>query len=137
MIKSFKENEVRDSGIIYQSTFEQIKKIYEKDPTMAGELAISAIELVLTGEISSDDYMIDVLLENMKVVNNRSQKKYETKKQNSQQARIQKLKLVEIAELYKQGIYTQEQIGLRVGESQQNISHRLGIIRTEFPELLE
>lgn len=137
MIKSFKENEVRDSGIIYQSTFEQIKKIYEKDPTMAGELAISAIELVLTGEISSDDYMIDVLLENMKVVNSRSQKKYETKKQNSQQARIQKLKLVEIAELYKQGIYTQEQIGLRVGESQQNISHRLGIIRTEFPELLE
>lgn len=137
MIKSFKENEVRDSGIIYQSTFEQIKKIYEKDPAMAGELAISAIELVLTGEISSDDYMIDVLLENMKVVNDRSQKKYEIRKQNSQQARIQKLKLKEIAELYKQGCYTQEQIGLRVGESQQNISHRLGIIRTEFPELLE
>ena len=32
------------------------------DPVKAGELAVSAIELVLTGEMSSDDVMIDMLL---------------------------------------------------------------------------
>ena len=137
MINNFKNNEMRDSGIIYQSTFEQIKKIHEKDPVMAGELAISAIELVLTGEISSDDFMIDVLLENMKVINGRSQKKYETKKQTSQESKIKKLKLDEIAALYKEGIYTQDQIGKRLGETQQTISYRLSIIRSEFPHLLE
>ena len=32
MIEKFKENEVRTSGLIYNSTFEQIKELYEYDP---------------------------------------------------------------------------------------------------------
>ena len=31
MINNFKESEVRDSGIIYKSTWEQIKALYPKD----------------------------------------------------------------------------------------------------------
>ena len=53
MIKEFKDNPTRDFGNVYQSMLSQIKKRYEKDPEQAGELAISFIEFVLTGEISS------------------------------------------------------------------------------------
>lgn len=136
MIKSFKDNEGRDSGVIYNSTFTQIKKLYEKDPVMAGELAISAIELVLTGEISSDDFMIEMLLENIKVVNEKNHNKYEKKVQSQKQKRIEDLKLAEVAELHKQGL-KQVQIAERLGLKQQDISYRLGIIRTDFPELLD
>ena len=62
MINGFKESKVSDSAVVYSSTLSQIKKLYEKNPVMAGELAISAIELALTGEISSDDYMIEIML---------------------------------------------------------------------------
>ena len=48
MIEQFKELEVRKSGVIYNSTLEQIKNLYPMDPERAGELAISAIELVLS-----------------------------------------------------------------------------------------
>lgn len=49
MINQFNDVEARNSGIIYKSTLEQIKKLYAVDPEQAGELAIAAIELVLTG----------------------------------------------------------------------------------------
>jgi hypothetical protein len=49
MIEMFNEVEMRDSGIIYNSVLEQIRKLYAVDPERAGELAISAIELTLTG----------------------------------------------------------------------------------------
>ena len=51
----------------------------EMDPEKAGELAISAIELVLTGDVSSDDAMIDLFLEPIKVINERNQHNYEVK----------------------------------------------------------
>ena len=65
MIEKFKENEVRASGLIYNSTFEQIKELYEYDPEQAGELAISAIELLLTGDMSTDDVNIRLMLKPM------------------------------------------------------------------------
>lgn len=136
MINNFKDTQVRDSGLIYNGTFSQIKKLYEKDPVMAGELAISAIELVLTGEISSDDFMIEMLLENVKVVNEKNKEKYNKRVESQQQKRIEELKLAEIAELHKQGL-KQVQIAERLGIKQQLVSYRLGIIRTEFPHLLE
>lgn len=69
MIEQFNNVEVRSSGIIMSSVFDQIRKMHAMDPEMAGELAISAIELVLTGQISSDDAMIDMLLAPAKVIN--------------------------------------------------------------------
>lgn len=63
MINKFLTNNyIADSGVIYSWQFDQIKKLYKINPEQAGELAISAIELALTGNISSDDYMIDLLL---------------------------------------------------------------------------
>ena len=62
MIEMFKENEMRPSGLVFSSVLEQIKELHQYDPEQAGELAISAIELILTGDISSDDVNIKIML---------------------------------------------------------------------------
>jgi hypothetical protein len=52
--------------------------LYVKDPLAAGELAISAIELILTGDMSTDDPMIDIFLEPLKVQRKKDKIKYDT-----------------------------------------------------------
>lgn len=136
MIEMFKDNEMRNSGLIYNSTFSQIKQLHAMDPELAGELAISAIELVLTGEISSDDPMINLMLEPMKKINQNNQVKYDNKVETGKQKKIRELDLDRVAELMLAG-YTQKQIGEKLGMPQQNVSYRVGVIRTKYPELLQ
>jgi hypothetical protein len=62
LIEMFKDTQMRNSGLVYNGTLEQIRKLYDLNPEQAGELAISAIELALTGEISSDDILIELML---------------------------------------------------------------------------
>ena len=100
MIEMFNDVPVRKSGIIYNSTFEQIKKLYEMNPEQAGELAIAAIELVLTGQISSDDVMIDMLLQPMAKMADVNRVKYEQKVEATRGKQIVDQKLEEIAEMY-------------------------------------
>ena len=135
MIKGFKENESRDSALIFNSTWEQIKKLHAVNPEQAGELAISAIELALTGEISSDDFMIDLLLENIKVVNERNQEKWNKKVETQKQKRIEDQKLDIIADLYSKGM-KQKDIAARLETTPQTISNRLATIRADYPYLL-
>ena len=106
------------------------------DPDKAGELAISAIELLLCGDISSDDPMIRVMLMPAKVIRDRDKKKHDVKVESSKNKRIAELKLDIIAELHLKGL-KQRQIGERLGLSQQTISNRIAIITTEFPYLLQ
>lgn len=136
MIEQFNDVEIRDSGIIYNSTFEQIKKLYAMDPEKAGELAISAIELVLTGDISSDDAMIDLFLEPLKIINAKNKQKYDQRAENQKNKKITDMKLDKIAELLEQG-YKQREIGERLGISQQVISYRISVIKKDYPELLQ
>jgi DNA-binding Lrp family transcriptional regulator len=136
MIKAFKENTTRDSGVVYKSTFEQIKKLYQKDKELAGELAIAAIELVLTGEISSDDYMIEIILEDMKEINTKNAAKFEKKVEANRQRKIADQQLDVIAELYVLGL-TQKEIAAQIGTTQQTVSNRLTTIKMDYPELLQ
>lgn len=108
MIEQFNDVEVRSSGIIMSSVFDQIKKMHAMDPEMAGELAISAIELVLTGQISSDDAMIDMLLAPAKVINDHNVQRYEIRKEGSKNKKIKDMKLDEIAEMLKKGMKQRE-----------------------------
>lgn len=62
MIYKMKNSEIRDSGIIYSNTLQWIRQLYSIRPEKAGEFAISAIESILTGEISSNDAMIKLVL---------------------------------------------------------------------------
>ena len=134
MIK-FKNLEYRDKAIIYHTTLDQIKKVYEKNPQQAGELAIAAIEVALAGEHSSDDYMIDVILEQAKYLSTKNKESYEKTVDAKKEKRITELQLREIVELMNQG-FNQTQIGAKLGTTKQNISKRVGIMRTSFPELL-
>ena len=135
MIEMFKENEIRNSGIIYSSTFEQIKKLYEADPEAAGELAIAAIELVLTGDISSDDMMVSLLLEPMRKINENNQVRYDNKVESSKNKKMIDMKLDKIAEMVNKGM-RQREIGEALGLSQQNVSYRIGLIKSNYPDLL-
>ena len=135
MIEIFNEVETRTSGVVYNSTFDQIKKMYEVDPEKAGELAISAIELVLTGQISSDDVMIDMMLTPTRAISLSNAQKYDARVESTKQKKAKDMKLAEIADLMKRG-FKQRQIGEKLGLSQQNVSYRIGIIRTSYPELL-
>lgn len=136
MIKEFKDVETRKSGLVYRSTFNQIKKLYDKNPQLAGELAISAIELVLTGSISSDDDNIDMYLEVNKEVVQKNFDAYDAKVENDRRNKIAKYQLDEIAKLHM-AKYTQKAIAQQLKLSQQTVSNRLAIIRKDYPELLQ
>lgn len=136
MIESFNEVEVRNSGVVLSSMFDQIKKMYAVDAELAGELAISAIELVLTGQISSDDTMIDMLLAPAKVITDNNVQKYEARKEGSKSKKIKEMKLDDIAGLYKMGV-RQKEIAERLHLTQQTVSYRLGLIKTSYAELLQ
>lgn len=129
MIKEFKDNEMREFGNVYQSMLTQIKKRYAKDPVQAGELAISFIEYVLTGDISSDDDIIEGFVEGYKVTTQKAQNKYDAKVAATRDA------LKPIADMYNQGM-TQADIARAVGLQPPAISKKLSTIRAQFPELL-
>ena len=135
MIEQFKELETRNSGVVYKSTLDQIKKLYEADPELAGELAISAIELILCGEISSDDMMIGILLEPARAVNKNNQDKYDSKVEAAKMKKMVEMRLDKIAELVNSG-KKQREIGEALGMSQQTVSYRISLIKTKYPELL-
>ena len=135
VINSFNEAYVRDSGIIYNSVFEQIKLLYASDPQLAGEVAISAIELVLTQQMSSDNPMIELLLVPTKVINDRNVDNYNKKLEAAKINKITSNHLDEIAKMSLSGM-SQAQIGKALNISQQTVSSRLKTIRQEFPELL-
>lgn len=58
MIKEFNNVKGNETGIINKSILDVAKHVYDVYPDIAGELAISALEYALTGQISSDDYWI-------------------------------------------------------------------------------
>ena len=136
MIEMFKDNEIRSSGLIFSSVLEQIKELYQYDPDQAGELAISAIELVLTGDISSDDVNVKIMLAPLRKINEVNVAKYETKIENKRQKKIIEMKLDKIAEMTNQG-FKQREIGERLGLSQQVVSYRIDMIKKNYPELLQ
>jgi hypothetical protein len=93
MIEQFNDVPMRKSGVVYNSTLEQIKKLYQVNPEQAGELAISAIELVLTGQFSSDDMIIELMLEPARIVSQDNHDKYDQKVESARQKKITDQKL--------------------------------------------
>ena len=136
MIEMFKDNEMRPSGLVFSSVLEQIKELHQYDPEQAGELAISAIELILTGDISSDDVNIKIMLAPLRKITEVNVTKYETKVENKRQKKIAEMKLDKIADLLAAG-YKQREIGERLGISQQTASYRIDVIKKNYPELLQ
>ena len=136
MIQQLKEPN-RPTGVVYESMYNQMRMIHDKDPALAGELALSAIELILSGEISTDNDYIKVLLEGMKPVVSKAKERYDKTVEIKREEKIKKYNLAEIALLLRQG-WTQNNIAAKLGISKQTLSHRINkMIKVDFPELLE
>ena len=134
MIKEFKNNPYKQpSGIVVQGMMEQIKLLYQKDPGAAGELAISFIEEVLTGDHSSDDFMVEFSLANFKGVieNNRNKREATIAANESKEVEV----LRPLAELHNKG-WTQAQIAKELKMAQSTVSKKLTKIRTNYPWMI-
>jgi DNA-binding XRE family transcriptional regulator len=135
MIPYFKDSEIRNSAVIHNAILDQIKMLYVDNPEMAGELAISAIELVLTGDMSTSNTMIKALLASSKRISEVEREKYDKSVELKKNKAIVDNKLDIVAEMTLAG-FTQAQIGEKLGITQQSVSRKLGVIRRDYPELL-
>ena len=129
-------SEVRTRGFIYNGMYEQIKQLQKVDPAMAGELAISYFEQVLTREISTENPIIKAMVASMEPIIDRDVSKWQVEKDNKQNQKKKDKKLDEIARMTRLG-YSQKEIATKFGVSESTISRRLNTIETEFPELLQ
>lgn len=136
MIKEFNEVEMRDTASFVKTDFLQVKKIFEQNPALAGELAISFMEVYLTGQISSDDFTINLLMEPVYVRSKKNKDNYDKRVEATQNKKIASQQLDKIAELINKG-FNQSQIAVKLGTTRQTISNRVKIIRQEFPYLLD
>ena len=136
MINRFKDSSIRDTGVINKGMFEQVKMLYLQDKEKGGELAVSLMELVLTGDYSSDDFMVQFAIANHNVIVQKNQQTYDKRVEAGKQARIEKLQLEKIAEMLAEG-RKQTEIAATLNESKQVINNRVSILRTDYPELLD
>ena len=134
MIKEFKNNEVRESGVINRGMFEQVKMLYLQDPAKGGELAVSLMEHVLTGDHSSDDFMVGFAIANHKEIISKNQAKWDAKKETKHDAKAEELRPV--VQMHCQGL-TQAAIAKQLKIAQSTVSKRLSQARIDFPELFE
>lgn len=135
MITDFNLESCRESAIIYSSVLEQIEMLYEDDRELAGELAIAAIQTVLSGETTTDNKMIQVMLAMLTQSAHKNAEKYEKKMASKRASKIRELQLDDIAELASEGLSTRE-IGEQLNTPKSTIAYRLGVIKEDYPELL-
>lgn len=135
MIERFNDVEMRDSSVIYGSSLKQIKEMYQIDPNTAGELAISIIEVAITGQMSTNNPLIKMALANFEDVANKNKKKWDDKTAKQREIRIEKLQLRKIAKLLREG-KTQKEIAKLIGKAPSSVSEAVRILKTEFSDIL-
>ena len=81
-IKEFKNTPIKDSSIVFRTSFEKVRELYPEYPELAAELAMSVLELSLTGDFSSDNIMIKMMLKETKEITDRNNKKWEESKES-------------------------------------------------------
>lgn len=134
LIKEFKNNEVRATGVINRGMFEQVKMLYMQDPAAGGELAVSLMEQVLTGDHSSDNFMVAFAIANHQETISKAQHNYDLSKETKQNAIEEDLR--KYVDLFKEG-YTQAEIAKKLGGTQSSVSKKLTKARKEFPHLFQ
>lgn len=136
MIKEFNELPIIEYANVYASELDQIRKLYAKDPMLAGELAISMIELALTGDYSSDDEMIEIIMKGNEHVGEKTYKKALDKMEEKRRKKMEDQQLDVIAEMLGQG-FSQSRVAVEIGKTKQTISNRVALIKKDYPELYE
>jgi predicted transcriptional regulator len=71
----------------------------------------------------------------MRKINENNQVRYDNKVESSKNKKMIDMKLDKIAEMVNKGM-RQREIGEALGLSQQNVSYRIGLIKSNYPDLL-
>lgn len=140
MIKQMNENIICSTGVVYQTNYEQVVLAFKTNPELAGELALSILELIFTGKASSDSMIVQIALKNLEVLSEKNREKYERRVAANERKKevITKTKeerMVNIADLYNQG-FNQKQIAEKLNLSESTVSKDMTLIRTEYPQML-
>ena len=135
MIKKFNDVPIRNTAVIYGSSLEQIKEYYEIDPDAAGELAISIIEVAVTGQMSTSNPLIKMALANFKDIAGKNGAKYDKQTEAKREARAKRLQLPEIAAMLKEG-KKQNEIAKILGKAASSVSEAVKVLKTEYSEML-
>lgn len=136
MIEKLPNSPMCDSAIVYKTSLQSIEKIFEKDPQMAGELAICLLEVLLRGEHTSDDIIIQALLKSAEYQSEKDRERYSVKIEAERDKKVQELRLEEIAALAKRGL-PQAEISKQLGIPKSTVSYRLKTIRKDYGWLLD
>lgn len=140
MIKDFEyyDDEYRDTGIIYKSMAEQVHKAWEKDPQLAGELAISFMELVLREdhEYSSDNMLIDMIMSGYKHTVGQAAKKYDKTVDVKKSNAVEKYRYREVILLKKAGVKGRDIVAQVGYKAPSNLTYHWNKICTEHIDLL-
>jgi len=125
-------NITKGTGIINQSDLDNVLDIYlnDGDVGLALDLAVATMTIALGGTYKCDDKSVKRMLRSTEIIAERNIIKYE----NRIEARIRTLQLREIVDLLNKGM-TQKKIGELLGLTQQDVSYRIKVINTEFPDL--
>lgn len=135
MLKQISDDIYRDTAVIKKSTYQSVLDAFEAGEIELGhELAVSILEAIFTGQISSNNLTVKVALNTDRALWGREKADWDKKAEAKREQRAEELQLETIVELKRQGM-TQKQIGERLGVSQQAIGKRLTIMQTEYPEL--
>lgn len=117
MITKFSDEPIRDSGIVYGANMEQIEELYSENPELAGELAISILELTLKGTLSTTNSVIRIMLKNLEKQIQKDHEKWEKRAYSNQKRTEQKEeKMVKVADLLDEG-YSPAEIVKQTGYS--------------------
>ena len=117
MIPKFSDEPIRDSGIVYGANMEQIEELYNENPELAGELAISILELTLKGTLSTNNSVIRIMLKNLEKQIQKDHEKWEKRAYSNQKRTEQKEeKMVKVADLLDEG-YSPAEIVKQTGYS--------------------
>ena len=117
MISKFSDEPIRDSGIVYGANMEQIEELYSENPELAGELAISILELTLKGTLSTNNSVIRIMLKNLEKQIQKDHEKWEKRAYSNQKRTEQKEeKMVKVADLLDEG-YSPAEIVKQTGYS--------------------
>lgn len=81
MIKFKDDLVINSTGIVYDTMLKTAKDIYAFNPELAGEYALSALEMVLSGDCSTDNEMLRAMFNVVKPFADRNIAKLEARKE--------------------------------------------------------
>lgn len=131
MFHGFNLEDAAETAVFYRSFYEEVAEWYEDDPEVAGELAIAMLQIMFTGDTTSDNKWIK-RRNDLKDIAYKNRQKYLVK----QEIDFIDKQYQEIADMTNAG-KSQQAIGDTLGIPQRTVSYRLNHIRTRYPCLLK